>query len=179
MLQPASVGFSTHHVTTDTLEIRIDPIDTPCNDSVYLRLSKHDNNRMNLDLFWLIKRNSDNEQPRVRHQIKADDVSFPVISPATNVVPKLLHDAPRKTLDRTFLSWFYIVQILVQAHRSRVKMSNIPRFSWWKPPLASDWPTVLTSGSRLLARNGHLVSHKRSENMRTWHYAIAYLIFKP
>ena len=106
MLQSAPVGFSTHHFTTDTLEICIDPIDTPCSDYVYLRLSKHDNNLMSLNLFWLIKRNPDDEQPRVLHQIKDDDVSFPVILPTTNPVLKLLHDAPRKTLDRTFLSWF-------------------------------------------------------------------------
>ena len=57
---------------------------------------------MSLDLFWLSKRNSDNEQPRIWYQIKADDVSFPVISPATNVVPKLLHDAPRENIGQNF-----------------------------------------------------------------------------
>ena len=102
MLQPASVGFSTHHFTTDTLEFCIDPIDTPCNDSVYLRLPKQDNNLMTLNLFWLIKRNPDDEQPRIWYQIKDDDVSFPVIPPVTTLVLKLLHNAPRKTWTELF-----------------------------------------------------------------------------
>ena len=61
---------------------------------------------MSLDLFLLTKKNPDDEQPRIWYQIKDDDVSYPVIPPTTTLVLKLLHNVPRKTLDRTFLSWF-------------------------------------------------------------------------
>ena len=46
---------------------------------------------MSLSLFWPIKINPDDEQPRILHQPKDDDVIFPVIPPTTNLVLKLLH----------------------------------------------------------------------------------------
>ena len=117
---------------------------------------------MSLDLFWLIKRNPDNEESRIWYQSNADDVSFSAISPGTNLVIKLLHDAHRNTLDRTIfwvglkITWRILVPTfctLLQKRLTRGRLLKLQIVSFQKPnkdlmqlvpdPKGKNWDEIL------------------------------------